>query len=156
MVQLKKRYLPDLAKEASVCEANYWRLQRLLPDQDRLDYRTLEVHHGDHSAAKINFEVLDRFKYTLTLLIDYRVQNLPKSVNSLRLIVRMYHDVNMAEVVDCEKGSQLDGIYNYPNKTMYHIDEKSQLNLFLAECLSQCLSHGIENELVFKAPSDKP
>lgn len=152
---MKKRYVPDLVKDNAICEANYWRLQKLLPDQENLETRLLDVHQGENRLAHIRFHVLDRFKYTFTVLVDYDVDNLPENISRLRLVVRMYHDVNMAEVVDCEKGSQLNGVYQYPNKTMYYSDEKSQLNQFLAECLGQCLSHGVEQKVVYKAPNEK-
>lgn len=56
--------------------------------------------------------------------------------------VRLYHDASVAEVVKCQRYQSFSPRYEYPNVDMHQIDEKVQMNRFLGELLSHCLSHG--------------
>jgi uncharacterized protein YqiB (DUF1249 family) len=40
--------------------------------------------------------------------------------------------------------------YEYPNQSMYHSDEKYQLNCFLGEWLNLCLEHGHSLDASFR------
>lgn len=64
--------------------------------------------------------------------------------------VRLYHDANVAEVVKCQRYQSFSPRYEYPNVDMHQIDEKAQMNRFLGELLTHCLSHGrVVDKLVF-------
>lgn len=136
-----KRYLPDLKKHAALCEANFVRLERLLQDMSETHYQ-FNWYDANQTQIEVDVEIVERFKYTTTLQLTKKLHNVPEPMNSVELTVRLYSDARMAEVVTLSQGSQLAGIYRYPNDMMYQIDEKEQANHYLAEWLSHLLTHG--------------
>lgn len=60
-----------------------------------------------------------------------------------QLRVRLYHDVEMAEVIAWDNHRHWLPVYTYPNRRMYLPDEKLAINRFLGEWLSHCLKLGI-------------
>lgn len=91
----------------------------------------------------------ERFRYTSTVVVSQRLEDGSPWLESPRLLVRLYHDARMAEVLCNRQRRQLSGRYPYPNPQMHQPDEKLQLNAFLGEWLSQCLHHGQLLEPVF-------
>lgn len=136
-----KRYVPDIAKHAALCEANYVRLQRLLQDMSADTYH-FRWHDSQDNEVDVDINIVERFKYTTTLQLIKHSHAIPAPMNTVELTVRLYSDARMAEVVTLNQGSQLAGVYRYPNDQMYQIDEKEQANHYLAEWLSHLLSHG--------------
>jgi uncharacterized protein YqiB (DUF1249 family) len=134
-VAVKKRYRVDLAAELAECEANFARLQRLLPRLER-DSHTFNVGTNLH----LHIEVTERNPYTTTLEISQPPAEIPTVAP--RLTVRIYHDARLAEVVAFTSRRRVQPRYDYPNAAMYQPDEKSQWNRFLGEWLSHCLQHG--------------
>ncbi|MCZ6710736.1 MAG: DUF1249 domain-containing protein, partial [Gammaproteobacteria bacterium] len=59
------------------------------------------------------------------------------------LKVRLYHDARSAEVVEYQREGHFRAVYDYPNRDMRLPDEKAQVNRFLGEFLSMCLTHGV-------------
>ena len=144
---MKRKYIPDLRKQMAQCEANYMRLMKLMPDLDRVDERCYRVTWPDHQAS-LCLEVEERFTYTTTLKVTPQHDHDSPWLGSTQLVVRLYHDANTAEVV-CTRRKQLSGVYSYPNKRMRQPDEKNQINEYLGEWLTHCLSHGHMMEPVF-------
>ncbi len=136
-----KRYIPDIAKHGQICEANYVRLARLLQDYSQPLYQ-FSWHDAQDNIIDVEIRIMERFKYTTTLQLTKRFENVPAPMNIVELTVRVYSDARMAEVVTLQQGSQLAGVYRYPNDQMYQIDEKEQANHYLSEWLSHLLSHG--------------
>lgn len=136
-----KRYLPDLSRHAAICEANYLRLERLLHDCSQTFYQFAWLDSLGHQS-EVTIRVIERFKYTTTLQLTHGLQAMPKPLNRVQLTVRLYADARMAEVVTPKQGGQLAGIYPYPNNRMYQIDEKEQLNHYLAEWLHHLMKQG--------------
>ncbi|MEH6472006.1 MAG: DUF1249 domain-containing protein [Halopseudomonas sp.] len=141
---VKKRYVPDLSAQMACCESNYHKLMRLLPDFDEVDLRQFQVSWHQHRAL-VEIKVEERFAYTTTLRIEQRYQD-SSWVQMPALMVRLYHDARMAEVVCRKQRRQLRGSYGYPNEQMHQPDEKAQLNCYLGEWLSQCQAHGHTTE----------
>lgn len=132
------RYVPDVTGMIAECELNYARLLKLLPETGS---RKLAVTYPSGQSVTVLFEVLENFRYTSSV----RISQCAASCDWLHLpsmAVRLYHDANMAEVVDAQHMRQLRGIYAYPNEQMHHADEKVQRNLYLGEWLRYCLQHG--------------
>nr|WP_215730898.1 DUF1249 domain-containing protein [Pseudomonas lalucatii] len=145
---LRERYRVDLVELQAVCEANYARLMRLLPEmRSQAKARRVALSQGEHQLGILALEVLETCPYTSTLLVrqEHSLPWLPVP----QLEVRVYHDARMAEVVSAESARRLRSIYPYPNAAMHQPDEKSQLNLFLGEWLSHCLACGHEPAPVF-------
>ena len=137
----KTRYSPDLNRLMADSEANYARLLKLMPGFDSRDQWLWGVQLPKGILGQVCFEVTERFKYTSTVCI--RQQDfLGAWLRKPCLVIRMYHDAGMAEVVNSKNKSQLKGVYSYPNRNMFQCDEKEQLNAYLGEWLSQCLHHG--------------
>ncbi|GGB99832.1 hypothetical protein GCM10011352_27580 [Marinobacterium zhoushanense] len=145
---MKRKYVPDLKRQMSVCEANYARILKLLPDLDTRDQREYQVAWHGRSAV-LRLQVEERFRYTSTLLVSQQLESDSRWLDAPQLLVRLYHDAGLAEVICIRQRRQLSGRYPYPNPHMHQPDEKVQLNEFLGECLSQCLSHGHMMEPVF-------
>lgn len=139
----KRRYQVDLAADMAECEANYARLARLLPGQE-LASRAFGLAH-----AELSIDVIERCPYTTTLAISQRPAHAllasPLHKMAARLIVRVYHDARLAEVVEFSASRRrVQPHYDYPNPAMHQPDEKSQWNRFLGEWLSHCLQHGFD------------
>ncbi|TCK04951.1 DUF1249 domain-containing protein [Marinobacterium mangrovicola] len=145
---MKRKYVPDLSRQGSVCEANYARLLKLLPDLDAQDQREYQISWQGRSAV-VRLQVEERFRYTTTVMVSQQLESDSRWLDAPQLLVRLYHDACMAEVICIRQRRQLSGRYPYPNPQMHQPDEKAQLNDFLGECLSQCLSHGHLMEPVF-------
>ncbi|MCB1661849.1 MAG: DUF1249 domain-containing protein [Pseudomonadales bacterium] len=137
----KLRYVPDLCELMAECEANYARLQKLMPTMEQATRRIFGVASKSDQPVQICLEVIEEFKYTATIRFTHQ----DKAGHWLRkpaLLIRIYHDARMAEVVELENSQQLKGVYRYPNAKMYQPDEKMQRNLYLGEWLRQCLAQG--------------
>ena len=139
-VKEKPRYKVDLASQQAECEANFYRLVKILVHFEERDQWIFEVGVGPVSA-EVLINITDRAPYTTTLQIRQLESNNQWAKIPV-LTVCMYHDVNMAEVVGWENHRRMRPRYEYPNPDMYHSDEKAQLNQFLREWLTLCQCHG--------------
>lgn len=136
----KEHYRVNLPLQMAECEANYLRLEKILGDLSKDSYSLMVERNNRRWLHK--FEIIERSRYTVTLLLT---QESPYSINWLKmpkLTVRIYLDARIAEVLACEGHRRLRPRYEYPNVFMYQMDEKLQLNRFLGEWLSVCLTQG--------------
>ncbi len=155
---MKQNYQIDLAGQQAECEANYWRILKLMPeiapsyiapDADEFlaepQRREFAVSATDMPAVRICVEVTERCKYTT--MLDICQLNCPAGLASCtpgpRFSLRIYHDAQMAEVVAYNGQRNFRPRYSYPNAAMFQRDEKAQLNSFLGEWLSHCLRYGM-------------
>jgi len=92
-------------------------------------------------TVTVELTVLETFKYTHTLKMIQK-PTLTKWMKSPIMIVRVYHDASTAEVISSQGHKNFQPRYPLLNPKMYHTDEKKQVNLFLGEWLSLCLSEG--------------
>lgn len=148
---IKGRYKVDLARQLAECEANYWRLRKLLPRERpaRGEQWHLAITSGDHSW-QTRFRVIEDSRYTTTVQIHQTdVRDRSDWLRSPRLTVRLYRDAGLAEVLAWERHRHLQPRYDYPNRAMYQRDEKAQLNRFLGEWLGLCLARGHRLEPVW-------
>ncbi|UTF61781.1 DUF1249 domain-containing protein [Gilvimarinus sp. DA14] len=123
------------------CEANYWLLLKLTPGFEARDSWQFAVEQGA-SSWEMRIEVTERMRYTTTLRVS-RVDDTGSDwLQSPQLLVRLYHDAALAEVLAWEGHRRLEVRYDYPNQKMYQSDEKSQFNRFLGEWLHHCLKNG--------------
>ena len=138
----KKQFRLDLTELHAVCEANYARLMRLFPDYEHCNRR--EFRLGDN---RVLLEVVERCRYT-TIFRLHQQQAQGDWLDNLRVEVRAYHDAHMLEVGAFQSHRRIQPRYSYPNDHMYHQDEKSQQNRFLAEWLEHCLHNGHSSQTV--------
>lgn len=136
----KARYQVDFPAHMAECEANYLRIGKLIPALANQDGCSFGVMLPNGSSARVDIQVVERCRYTTTLSVVQ--EGLLDWVKAHQMTVRIYHDAQMAEVIACQKGRHFLPAYDYPNKKMYHEDEKIQLNRFLGEWLANCLDFG--------------
>jgi hypothetical protein len=136
----KNRYRIDLPAHMAECDANYLRLMKLFPGLREEDVSVFGVMIGEH-PHRVRLAVLERGPYTT--LIELEQQPRAPWNPRPRMLVRLYHDARSAEVVECHGARHFRPVYEYPNRHMHLPDEKAQVNRFLTEFLSLCLSHGM-------------
>jgi len=147
MAVIQNAYKPDLAEFITQCEVNYWLILRLMPFLDvkknlmvaseKLNPQNNKLNFKTTRGHIVEFELADKAKFTTTLVVNLTVANQSK----MSLMARLYHDLELLEVVDevgpkalkpINKGSELQGRQS---------DEKRQLNRFLGESLKHCLQN---------------
>ena len=132
-----KKYVPHLANMLQVCEVNYARLMRLLPD---CDTENLEYYFEVNVSLKYKIKILECSRYTSTVEMSQQCTDVPDFLKPI-VQVRLYHDASLAEVITSQHIGSLQPSYRYPNIKMYQKNEKQMVNLFLAEWLQFCLNH---------------
>lgn len=133
-----RRYVPDLKTLQRTCDVNYMALMKLLPQGAQVGD---SVSIGISEQILFVVKVLEVAPYTWHVSIEQCSPNLP-SFMRMKLKVRLYHDVRMAEVCASQQILTLRSSYYYPNDNMHQRNEKEQVNFFLAEWLRCCLQHG--------------
>jgi uncharacterized protein YqiB (DUF1249 family) len=137
----RQRYCPDLSQQMAMAAANYHRLQRLLGDFTSLKQKSYQLGGGSAVGTELTVKLIQRFTYTMTL--ELRQPAVLCGSPDLVIMVRLYHDMRLAEVVQPTGFSQYRGLYGMPDPNGYGVDEKAQLNRLLAEWLQQCLDYGL-------------
>ena len=134
--EIGRKYVPKLANMHQVCEVNYGRLLKLLPDCDTED---LQYQFKVNASLLYTIKIIECSRYTSTLEMSQKNQI---GYEFLRPVVqvRLYHDAKMAEVISAQNIGSLKPSYQYPNTKMYQKNEKEMVNLFLAEWLQFCLT----------------
>lgn len=149
---LKRRYVPDLQQMAAVCEGNFVRLNKLLPDFALGAEQTFIIYGdsdqdpqpGEERCASVTLRVVESFTYTSGIeVIQHGL--CPAWIQPPKMLVRIYHDACSAEVISYQNQKRIHGRYQYPNPEMRLPDEKAQLNQFLAEWLTHCIRYGHAN-----------
>lgn len=130
-----KKYFPNLKGLHALCEVNYARLLKLLPD---CDTESLSYEFGDGDNLNYQISIVEASRYTTTLDVRQLGESLPGWMKPT-MKVRLYHDARMAEVLSSQNVSSIQPSYPYPNKNMHQKNEKEMTNLFLAEWLVFCL-----------------
>jgi len=136
-VQRKAGYIQSLPKYLTLCERNYANVMRILPSAGTTGASQLLT------IANEQYEVVieQAAKYTTDICIT-QVQGAVEGLFTPPMNVRIYHDAKVAEVVHPNYHSRIKPSYGYPNPKMHHKDEKYQVNAFLHDWLSFCMSHG--------------
>ncbi len=136
----------NLRLHHSQCEINYHLCMALAPgcrNGETLWQFSLDA--GQHTRVRLT--VHESAPYTTTLEL---VQELAQRsyIEAPVLRVRLYHDVEMAEVIGWNRHRHWLPVYSYPNRQMYQRDEKLALNRFLGEFLVHCRKLGIAHSPV--------
>lgn len=140
-MKIKRAFVPDIQLLGRLCEANYMRLHKLLKNFELGSEQKVFIETDASHNSYVCLTITESFPYTSTIQVS---QHSPTSqwLKAPEMLVRLYHDANMAEVVSYQKQHRIRGHYHYPNPEMRMPDEKIQLNQFLTEWLTHCLSHG--------------
>jgi len=142
--QKQLNYKPDLDEFITQCEVNYSLILKLLPFlrvKKNTELGTNAKAIGQfipQSGHSINFELLEKAKYTTTLMLKLAAVS-QSSHTDLSLMVRLYHDAQLLEVMDKVGPKALQPVIKGENLVHKQADEKRQLNRFLGESLKYCL-----------------
>jgi uncharacterized protein YqiB (DUF1249 family) len=157
-MNIVKKYQPSLSGLMNLCDTNYMLLLKVLANKEQV---------GEQQC----FLISDFLSYTLTIKEVTRYTSLihiaqdssrlfehldtkSKTKNKTKInvdlaslfrpsmVIRLYHDARMAEVISSQNVRQIKPRYDYPNADMHHPDEKQQINMFLKEWLQLCLQLG--------------
>lgn len=79
--------------------------------------------------------VLEKSKYTHLVQLRQLPENPDTFPAALTLRIRLYHDAQLAEVSAYQEHHRLQPRYDYPNRHMFHPDEKRQANFLLHDWL---------------------
>lgn len=126
----KARYQPDINSFLALCGRNYALLLKWLPHSLAAD-APVSVR-GSHGVLKIT--LLENTRYTQLVEISRPLLKI-SLVEDPKVLVRIYHDAKLAEVLTGQQISLLSAVYDYPNLRMYQSDEKYQVNAFLEDLL---------------------
>lgn len=131
VAQLKKKRKSSTPRH----EENFCRLRALLPSLDTVSFM---VGYDPSRSMSLQMEVLERFRYTTTVLLTlFPIASSPH-FSTCRMKVRIYQDARVAEVVEFQGHGRFDPFYDYPNQQMFYPDEKVQVNDLLCEMLTFC------------------
>lgn len=145
-VQLERGRNVDLRSHHSQCEMNYHLCMALVPGC-RSGSALWRFALDSVQRAEVTLSLCESAPYTST--VDITQQIVQRSyLEAPRLRVRLYHDVEMAEVIGWNRHRHWLPVYQYPNRYMYHPDEKLALNRFLGELLVHCRKLGIARDPV--------
>jgi uncharacterized protein len=127
-------YKPDLHGFLSQCELNYYLFQQLSFYEQLSDINVGAIWSACSRVIQLKFCVSENARYTTTLKMTIDASLLDK-VKPVKLIVRLYHDAKMLEVMEGSGPAALKAVYIGANSNHKQVDEKSQLNRFVGECL---------------------
>ena len=134
---IAERYKSVLSDFHGDCELNYLRLVKLLVQIDSRD--TWQFATNKQSSLAVT--VVDKAAHTTHLSFQGTIGR-TAWLGRISLLVRVYHDARMAEVVLCQNKRVNLLRYAYPNVEMFQPNEKSQLNQFLGYWLDHFLREG--------------
>ena len=145
MPVVEKKYRPHLPTLMALCEINYMLLLRILADKEQVgEQRCFFI--SDFLSYRVT--VNEVTKYTTLITINQEANIRGYNLTELfrpKMVVRLYHDARMAEVISNQDVQQIKPRYDYPNEKMHLPDEKQQVNYFLKEWLQLCLKLGKVN-----------
>ncbi len=129
----------SFASLMDIFENNYIRLRKLIPDLDILDTAT-STRPG---AVDLCLTVLERGPYTTTIALTYHFDAGHEQIAEPDLIVRVYHDARLAEVMSYQRrvyklGSEAWTQAGYA----FELERKWRINRFLEKWLGFCLHQG--------------
>lgn len=137
-----QKYRPSLAGLMNLCDINYMLMLRLLADKEQVgELRSFFI--SDFLSYEIEVNEVTRYTSLVTIRQDATImgEHLTQWFSPM-MVVRLYHDARMAEVVKCQDLGGIKPRYDYPNQHMHQPDEKQQINVFLKEWLQLCIEQG--------------
>ena len=137
-----RHYHFNLIAHIARCEANYYRMVRLLSRHHRGDFHSRSIEINGHEF-EMHFEARREGKFST--VVEMRQQN-PKGVPELDMKVLVCHDLRTAEVVRYQGQGRFKVVYAFPNPEMHMPNEKDLVNNYLSELLTRCLADGLASK----------
>ena len=120
-------------------ECNYIRLRNLVPNPEVMQDHVVSRIDG---VLDLHLRVVERCKFTTTLKLTYYFHDQQGPFAAPDMLVRMYHDAQVGEVVSCGRRRGVrHAIYNRMYNR-YSLSEKWHMNRFLQKWLGYCLLQG--------------
>ena len=120
-------------------ESNYLRLLRLIPEIDRLDGCFRSRVAGD---CDLHVEVLERFKYTVTLSLTYFLETDDGLFVDPDMTVRVYLDGQLAEVMAVSDNHRNVALKNIVRESHRELDLRWRRNIVLNKWLEYLSDKG--------------
>jgi hypothetical protein len=142
--KLSTNYKLALSKLLQLCDVNYLLLMKLLPSDLLVDTSTEFALMKGNLWYRLTVNEVTRY----TALVTFEQFTETESHSDLavlihpKMIIRLYHDARMAEVIASQGVRGVKPKNDYPNSQMHLPDEKHQINAFLNEWASLCLQQG--------------
>jgi uncharacterized protein YqiB (DUF1249 family) len=139
---IAKKYRPHLPTLMALCEVNYMLSLRLLADKELVGEQRL-FFISDFLSYQVTVDEVTKYTSVITIYQQANIQghNLAALFRP-KMVIRLYHDARMAEVISSQDIRQIKPRYDYPNDAMHLPDEKQQISYFLKEWLQLCLRLG--------------
>ncbi len=129
----------SLAALIDIYESNYFRIQRLVPELEHLQGTLVSRVAG---ALDLYLAILERQKYTTTLVLTYRFPGAEGSYLEPNARITICHDVRTVEVVSHARRKRHRGVRPWRRNSMPELDRKWELNRFLQKWLGFCHRQG--------------
>jgi len=122
---------------------------RILADKENVgEQRSFFI--SDFLSYTVTINEVTRYTSLVTISQDINASFTSKSSNELaltkllqpRMVMRLYHDARVAEVISSQDIHHVKPRNDYPNVLMHLPDEKQQINQFLKEWLQLCFELG--------------
>ena len=119
-----------------VCESNYRKLLKLIPDLFSLDKTAVGKAP---KKPDLQLDIIERAPHTLTVQLSHSFNQAPEELMTPEVKIRIYLDAQLAEVLrDCAR-SDVSRVFKDPAQTIEILDYKWRLNYFLEKWLDHCL-----------------
>ena len=120
-------------------ESNYLRLLRLIPEIDRLDGCFRSRVAGD---CDLHIEILERFKYTVTLSLTYFLETDDGLFVDPDMTVRVYLDGQQAEVMAVNDNPRHVALHDLVRQSHRELDLRWRRNVVLNKWLEYLSDKG--------------
>ncbi|WP_157980742.1 DUF1249 domain-containing protein [Aliidiomarina taiwanensis] len=137
---IKRKYVTNLKELHSLAERNYAGVNRLLLTTEADSWR---IQVGDTLDFELTYGL--RAPYTTDVVVKQVSHSCDTHSRYHRLdfVVRLYHDVRMAEITSYQGAKRLTAIEpKRPAERGSVPDEKKQLGRLLAEWVALCIQQG--------------
>ncbi|OUS31983.1 hypothetical protein A9Q98_02185 [Thalassotalea sp. 42_200_T64] len=141
------QYKPSLTRLSNSYENNFILLSRLLAGMNETgEMRSFFINE----LLEYSISIVENTKYTHVVEFKQLVSKSESLASKVHLpkpsmLIRIYYDAKLAEVIENQYIKQLKPRYDYPNPQMHLPDEKQQAQQFLTEWLHLCLAQGRAN-----------
>ncbi len=136
--------LPKTAHQQTICEANFFRLKRILNNFKEMRY-CFNVVNPNNSSFLVIFNVIHKTKHTL--IIEAKQSFGKKNLSNFIMRIQVSMDAKLVEVISYQ-GEKALPFFMKVSITQSK-DEKLQQNRFLTEWLESIFISGVSTSVKF-------
>lgn len=120
-----------------ICESNYQKLVRLIPNLSAIGTST--IGHPDEGPS-LHLAIVERNPYTLTIVLSHIFTQTLASPSHASVTIRVYLDAKLAEVISDHDRPAVASVFGNPGRSVEIQEYKWRLNYFLQKWLDHCLA----------------